>query len=185
MAAVPDRMSPAIELPRNSSPHNHRVIVGIGELSVSRNPAETLSTYGLGSCVGIAAYDPIARAGGLIHIMLPRSAIDPRKAAVQPAMFADTGMPLLVQALLNLPADPNRLRFLIAGGAAMLRAPEDFNLGNSNVGVTLEFLTQHNLLVCHREIGGTDNRTLHFDVGTGILTLKTGTGSTVYSLANV
>lgn len=177
-------MNLAIESPRNNGPLNEHVIVGIGELGVSRNPAATLSTYGLGSCVGIAAYDPIARAAGLIHIMLPNSAIDRKKAVEQPAMFADTGLPLLFDALLSLQTDPKRLRFLIAGGAAMLRAPQDFNIGNSNACVTLEFLTQHNLPVCHREIGGTANRTLHFEVGTGALTLKAGTSSTVYSLAN-
>jgi chemotaxis protein CheD len=152
--ALPDRTKPAAMAARTCGPLTERVIVGIGELSVSKDPSTTLSTYGLGSCVGIAAYDPVARAGGLIHIMLPNSAIDRKKAAEQPALFADTGLPLLYQALLGLPTDRNRLRFLIAGGASMLCAPEDFNLGVSNARVTLEFLTQHNLPVCHREIGG-------------------------------
>jgi chemotaxis protein CheD len=146
---------------------HERVIVGIGELTVSKNPATTLSTYGLGSCVGVAAYDPIARAGGLIHMMLPHSAIDRKKAVEQPALFADTGLPLLFQALLQLPTDPRRLRIVIAGGAAMLCAPQDFNLGDSNTRATIEFLARHNLTPFRTEIGGTVNRTLHFEIGTG------------------
>ena len=162
---------------------DERIVVGIGELGVSNNPTTTLSLYGLGSCVGIAAYDPIAKAGGLIHIMLPCSAIDRKKAAEQPAMFADTGLPLLFETLGGLPTDRNRLRFLVAGGAAILRAPDDFNLGVINARAALEYLKQHNPPVCHTEIGGTANRTLHFAVGTGMLTLRTETGATVFSLA--
>mgnify|MGYP001561206167 CR=1 FL=1 len=68
-----------------------RVVVGVGDLSVSNNIAITLSTYALGSCIAVAAYDPVVKAGGLLHLMLPESSISPDKAISQPAMFADTG----------------------------------------------------------------------------------------------
>ena len=42
-------------------------------------PEDVLITYALGSCVGVAIYDPVARVGGLLHYMLPESAIDPEK----------------------------------------------------------------------------------------------------------
>jgi chemotaxis protein CheD len=164
------------------APRAERVIVGIGELRVSNNPSTTLSTYGLGSCVGIAAYDPLLRAGGLIHIMLPSSAVDRKKAQEQPAIFADTGLPHLYDALLALPVAPSRLRFLIAGGASMLLATDDFRLGDSNCRASLEFLNQHKFSVQHASIGGTQNRSLHFDIGTGILTMKGDSETTVYSL---
>jgi chemotaxis protein CheD len=169
--------------PGAAVPFAQRVIVGIGELSVTNNPSITLSTYGLGSCVGIAAYDPIAKAGGLMHVMLPDSAIDAKKAAEQPALFANTGLPLLIHSLLELPAEPNRLRFLIAGGASMMCAGNGFQIGDSNSRVTIDFLMQNKLLVCYTELGGTVNRTLHLEIGTGTLTLKTPTDVTVFSLA--
>ena len=169
--------------PSISLQFSQRVIVGIGELSVSNNPTTTLSTYALGSCVGIAAYDPVARAGGLLHCMLPSSSIDPKKAAQQPAMFADTGLPLLFQSLLGLPADRTRLRFLIAGGASALHASDEYRMGDRNSRVTIDFLTQNNLVVRYTEIGGTVNRTLHFEVGTGALTVKAPTGTHRLSLA--
>ena len=100
------------------------------------------------------------------------------------AVFADTGLPLLFQALLQLPTDPRRLRIVIAGGAAMLCAPQDFNLGDSNTRATIEFLARHNLTPFRTEIGGTVNRTLHFEIGTGTLTLKIGGTASVFSLAS-
>ncbi|HRE80406.1 MAG TPA: chemotaxis protein CheD, partial [Opitutaceae bacterium] len=61
-----------------------RVVIGVGDLAVSNNPQVTLSTYALGSCVGVIAFDPITRAGGILHIMLPDSLISPEKSAKQP-----------------------------------------------------------------------------------------------------
>jgi len=42
--------------------------------------------------VAVVAYDPVSKASGLLHIMLPDSAISPDKSITQPAMFADTGL---------------------------------------------------------------------------------------------
>src|ERR1043166_6251386 len=97
-----------------------RVIVGVGEMGVSNNPSITLSTYALGSCVAVVVYEAIAKAGGLLHMMLPDSAISPAKAFTQPAMFADTGLPLLFRAVAGLKTDAARLRVFVAGGACIL-----------------------------------------------------------------
>src|SRR5690242_365262 len=91
-----------------------RVVVGVGDMGVSNNASFTLSTYALGSCVGVAAYDPLMKVGGLLHIMLPDSSISLEKAQKQPAMFADTGLPLLLRSLIGLKADLSRLRVLLA-----------------------------------------------------------------------
>ena len=37
-------------------------------------------TYSLGSCIGLVIYDPIAKAGGILHYMLPESGIDKEKS---------------------------------------------------------------------------------------------------------
>ena len=48
-----------------------KVVVGVGDLAVSNNPSAVLTTYSLGSCIGVTIYDPVTRAGGLLHAMLP------------------------------------------------------------------------------------------------------------------
>ncbi|RLG34820.1 chemotaxis protein CheD, partial [Methanosarcinales archaeon] len=42
--------------------------VGIADLKIAKG-GSTLITIGLGSCVGICIYDPVAKIGGLAHIM--------------------------------------------------------------------------------------------------------------------
>ena len=66
-------------------------IIGVGDIKVSSNQADVLITYALGSCLGIVAYDPVLRVGGLLHAMLPLSNADPAKAKVRPAMYVDSG----------------------------------------------------------------------------------------------
>jgi chemotaxis protein CheD len=149
-----------------------RVVVGIGEIGVSNNPSITLSTYALGSCVGVVAFDPLMQAGGLLHIMLPESAISADKALVQPAMFADTGLPLLFRALIGLKADPSRIRIFVAGGASVWCANDSFKIGERNIRATASYLEGQGYRVRQSDVGGTVNRTVHLNVGTGEITLK-------------
>src|SRR4051794_31565093 len=99
---------------------DQKVIVGIADLAVSNNQNATLTTYSLGSCLGITVYDPVVRAGGLLHIMLPDSSIDSNKAAKQPAMFVDTGVPALFRAAYQFGAEKHRMIICVAGGAQIM-----------------------------------------------------------------
>ena len=94
---------------------NQKVIVGIAEMAVSNNQNVTLTTYSLGSCLGIAIYDPVVKAGGLLHIMLPDSTIDSVKASKQPSLFVDTGVPALFRAAYQLRAEKHRMIISVAG----------------------------------------------------------------------
>ena len=44
--------------------------VGIGDMKFARGEGSII-TYALGSCIGIAFYDPFIHLGALLHIMLP------------------------------------------------------------------------------------------------------------------
>lgn len=160
-----------------------RVVVGVGDMGVSNNPQITLSTYALGSCVAVVAYDPVSKAGGLLHLMLPDSTISPAKAASQPAMFADTGLPLLFRSLVGLRADPSRLRIFLAGGANVLCDADTFRIGERNIRASSDYLARNNLFVRHTSLGGTINRTVHLNIGTGEITLKTPGANDTLSLA--
>jgi chemotaxis protein CheD len=161
-----------------------RVVIGVGDLSASNNTALILSTYALGSCVGVVAYDPVARVGGLLHLMLPDSKLSPEKAAIQPAMFADTGLPLLFRALAGLRAERARLRLYVAGGANVLGGNSDnFRIGERNLKATAAYLSQNGYAVARTDVGGAVNRTVHLEIGTGAIKLKTPEVNEVYSLA--
>ena len=45
--------------------------VGMADYKTGTYP-NSLISYGLGSCIGIALFDPITKVGGLAHIMLAK-----------------------------------------------------------------------------------------------------------------
>ncbi len=165
-----------------TSAYTHRIVVGVGDMAVSADAQVVLSTYALGSCVGIAAFDPINRSGGLLHIMLPDSAIAPAKAAKYPAMFADTGFALFFRALRGTRAYQANIQLMVAGGANVLCGPDPYKIGERNARVALDLLAKRSYNVRHTEIGGGVNRALHLEMATGLVTLKTPTDEVQFAL---
>ena len=85
-------------------------------MNVCKSP-ESITTLGLGSCVGICIRDPVAKIGGLAHAMLPDSRQIENNA--NRAKFADTGIEDLVKKIVSMGGRKTRLEAKIAGGAQM------------------------------------------------------------------
>lgn len=149
-----------------------KVVVGIAEMAVSNNTALTLTTYSLGSCLGITIYDPVVKVGGLLHIMLPDSTIDSAKAAKQPGMFVDTGVPALFRAAYQLRAEKHRMIICVAGGAQIMDNGGFFNIGARNYDTLKKLFAEHGLRIHADEVGGLVNRTMHLNIATGQVRLK-------------
>lgn len=149
-----------------------RTVVGVAEFAVANQAQMTVSTYALGSCVGVVAYDASAQAGGLLHLMLPDSTLSPDKAKAQPAMFADTGIPALFNALGGIRAQRSRTKLFLAGGASVLSGPDSFKIGERNIAAVQRMLSVYGCRVIGTEVAGFVNRTLHLNIGTGMLTIK-------------
>jgi len=148
--------------------------VGMCELAVSQDIGATLVTYSLGSCLGVTLYDPEACVGGLLHCMLPLSKTDAEKAAAKPAMFTDTGFIALLNAVLELGAQMDRLVVKVAGGGAPMDAGGRFKIGERNHAVLRKLLWKNNLLIAAEDIGGTKPRTMRLRVADGAVTVSSG-----------
>ncbi len=155
------------------------LIVGVSDMKVSNNPKEVLVTYSLGSCIGIAVYDTVARVGGLLHFMLPESSLDLNKAAKNPFMFADTGIPRLFKACYELGAKKQRMKVLVVGGAQVLDAKGFFNIGKRNDMAVRKMFHKNNVIIDYKDVGGNVNRTVRLAVQNGTFYLKvSGKGET-------
>ncbi len=148
------------------------IAVGVGDVRLTADPAETLVTYGLGSCIGVAIWDPVARVGGLLHFMLPESASDPAKAKANPALYADTGIPHLFRSAYQMGAEKRRLIVRIAGGAQVLDGDGVFNIGKRNYLALKKIFWKAGVLIHAEEVGGNVSRTLRLEVGSGRLLLQ-------------
>lgn len=176
-------MSGAPSISSLSALFAQRVVVGVGDLAVSNNTSTVLSTYALGSCIGVIAYDPSVKAGGILHLMLPEASVSPQKAATQPAMFADTGLPIFFKGLVGLKAERGRLKLFVAGGASVLGGQDPFKIGERNTRATMDFINQHRLALLKTDTGGAVNRTVHLELNTGNVNLISPNGKLNFSLA--
>ena len=163
------------------APPRKAFVVGVADMVVSNDSSAEIVTYSLGSCLGITIYDPVKKIGGMLHIMLPDSTIDPAKAVSMPYMFVDTGVPRLFRGAYNLGAERSRLLVKVAGGAQLLDHQGIFNIGSRNL-IALEQLLAVNGLKAHAaDVGGLSSRTMRLDLTTGNVTVKTP-GATPYPL---
>ncbi|MBR5910285.1 MAG: chemotaxis protein CheD [Schwartzia sp.] len=147
--------------------------VGMADYKVGRAPSILIS-YGLGSCIGVSLYDPTAKVGGLLHIMLPDSRQS--KSIENPAKFADTGMPLMLKDVLALGASKTRLVAKMAGGAQMFafaKATDIMKVGQRNADTVKAILKDMGIRLLAEDTGENYGRTVQINLENGVYTVKT------------
>lgn len=155
------------------------IVVDIADMRISDNPGDTLVTYSLGSCIGVAIYDPALRLGGMIHCMLPLSKVDREKAKTRPYMFVDTGMQVMLGKLYEAGLRKARAVVHVAGGAQVLDSQGVFKIGERNFTVLRKVLWKNGLLMHTQEVGGNRSRTISLELATGRFSIKSG-GKTIH-----
>lgn len=151
---------------------NDVITVGMADFKTAVAPV-LLLTAGLGSCIGICIHDPILKVGGMAHIMLPTAN---GSLGGNPAKYADTAMELLVRDILGMGASKSRLRAKMAGGAQMFSFPGKppvLKIGDRNAEAVEQELKRYGIPLLVADVGGSFGRTIHFNVGTGELHIRT------------
>jgi chemotaxis protein CheD len=155
---------------------NKPLSVGVAELKVSDN-SDILVCFGLGSCVSVAIYDPVRKAGGMAHVMLPESR--GQAPVAMPGKFANTAIPSLLGEMVILGAKKRRLLCKIVGGAQMFEIPgarikqtgstfgPHTHIGKRNVEAVKNALNEVDIPLVGEDTGGRHGRTVFFDTSTG------------------
>lgn len=149
--------------------------LGLGQWAVSDDPGEALVCLGLGSCVAFVAYDPVARLGGMAHMVLPDSTLG-RASDAAPAKFVDLAIPLVLDAMQARGAGRARLVIDLVGGARVLRgvgASEAMQIGDRNTAACRAALAALRLPAHAQDLGGTQGRTVRLAVDSGEVTVST------------
>lgn len=146
--------------------------VGMADLKVCVSP-DSITTLGLGSCVGIALRDPVTKIGGLAHIMLPDSTTIRNNSNIP--KFADTGIEELVKQVTKKGANRNRLVAKIAGGAQMFAFgsnSEAVRVGERNVQAVKKKLGELKIPILAEDTGKNFGRTVIFYPETGDFVIR-------------
>jgi len=144
-----------------------QIVVGMADCRFGDNPEQVLATFALGSCIGLAVHDPAARVGGLLHFMLPDSAIDRDRGRQNPWMFADTAIPMMLERLFARGASKRRLTVRAAGGASMMDQENVFDIGRRNYLAMRKILWKAGVMVHAEAVGGVRSRTVRLEIGSG------------------
>ncbi|KEI13060.1 chemotaxis protein CheD [Clostridium novyi B str. ATCC 27606] len=149
------------------------VRIGIGDLNIAM-PPQKLITVGLGSCIGIAIYDPIKKIGGLAHIMLPDST--QFSNVTNPMKFADLAIPMLLLKMEKQGAIKRHLKAKIAGGASMFDFSDKsmiMDIGNRNSKSVKKVLSEVGIPIVSEDTGGNKGRTMVFNTEDGVVKIRT------------
>jgi len=148
------------------------IVVGMADLKVAKHP-DTLTTLGLGSCVGITLFDRAKHIGGMAHCMLPTyKGFEGQNIA----KFVDSAVIELINQLVRIGATRTALVAKIAGGAHMFGRSQNsdmLKIGERNAAAGLAILRQLSIPVQANDTGGTHGRTIELNIETGALKIKT------------
>ena len=148
------------------------IVVGMADLKVAKHP-DTLTTLGLGSCVGITLFDRAKHIGGMAHCMLPTyKGFEGQNIA----KFVDSAVIELINQLVRIGATRTALVAKIAGGAHMFGRSQNsdmLKIGERNAAAGLAILRQLSIPVQANDTGGSHGRTIELNIETGALKIKT------------
>lgn len=146
--------------------------VGMADMNICKSP-DMITTLGLGSCIGIALYDPYTKVGGLVHIMLPDSTQIRNNS--NNSKFADTGIEELVKRMISAGASKSRIVAKIAGGAKMFALSNTSDMGRigeRNADASKNKLKQLGIKLLAEDTGLNYGRTVELYCETGEFHIK-------------
>jgi len=141
---------------------NGETIVRVADMRTGTGD-DILVTIGLGSCVAILLHDPVARVGGLAHVLLPSPALSRQDA--NPAKFPQTAIPRLLELMGQQGA---KVRMF-----ASLAAPGTIQMGERNLVACRQTLHQQGVALTGQATGGDYGRTVRLWVMDGRVEVST------------
>jgi len=153
--------------------------VGMADFKVAKDNG-SLVTIGLGSCVGIALYDPTTKIGGLAHIMLPDSTrYRSTGSKINLAKYADSSIEKMLEKMKKLGANTTHILAKIAGGAHMFKSANGFlKIGEENVKAVKKILKDKKINIKAEDTGADYGRTVELDVANGNYSIRSAVHGT-------
>jgi chemotaxis protein CheD len=146
-----------------------------GEMRVAEAPAR-LIIHGLGSCVAVFVFDPLAHVGGLAHILLPGP---PKQPTDHVGRYATTAVDAIVSESIRRGARRKGLLAKVTGGSRMFAHAKGAGrptVGDKNVDAVRRALQTAGVEIVGSDVGGEHGRTVVANLQDGSLTIKSVRG---------
>lgn len=158
-------------MPYSTAPHSTQYVVGVADLKVTDTPCAVITTYALGSCLGVTVFDPVLKAGGMLHALLPDASTSARVDAPA-AMFVEDGIAQLLDEMTELGSLPDNREYKVFGGAQVLGASDFLSIGVRNVAMMKKLALLQRLNILRWDVGGQANRTIQLYLDNGDVAVR-------------
>lgn len=141
-----------------------------GQMAISADP-KVLMTI-LGSCVAVCLWDPIVRAGGMVHYLLPRW--EPTCGERTPR-YGNVAIEALIDKMKGLGSRPSLMQARVFGGGCVLKAFRQRgkeHLGSKNAELAERLLADAGIRIVECDTLGNMTRKVAFYTETGLAEIK-------------
>ncbi len=137
-----------------------------GNIIVSRSPM-LISTV-LGSCVAVCLWDQKLRYGGMNHFMMDSWHGD----NLPTARYGDLAINKLIDQMINMGSNRLDLRAKVFGGAGIIEAGRNYNIGAKNILLAITLLKSQDIRIIAENTGGYYGRNIKFYSDNGEVLMK-------------
>lgn len=134
------------------------ISVGMGQIAMIRRGE--IARAVLGSCIGVAIYNPGRAIAAVAHVVLAESQ---GNTSALPGKFADQAIPAMLEMLAREGVGRADLVAKIAGGANMFGGNGPIQIGRNNHAAVRELLGRQRIPIVAEDVGGDKGRRVSFD----------------------
>ncbi|MEE4196753.1 MAG: chemotaxis protein CheD [Bacteroidales bacterium] len=118
----------------------------------------------LGSCVAVCLYDPVLKAGGMCHYMLPLWNGD----GLASPKYGNIAIEKLIDKMLNFGSQKYNIKAKIFGGGEVIETQNPhFNIGQRNISLATDMLSEAKIPIISSSVGGKLGRKIIFFTHSG------------------
>jgi len=128
----------------------------------------------LGSCVAICLWHPVLKIGGMCHYLLPARRVRESSEPLD-GRYGDEAVEMLMKELNKTHTKPKDYVVKVFGGSNMFSEiikDGNINVGERNIEKSAELMKLHGFQIHSRDMGGTEHRSILFDIWSGDVWLK-------------
>ncbi|MBI9065934.1 MAG: chemotaxis protein CheD [Salinivirgaceae bacterium] len=123
----------------------------------------------LGSCVAVCLYDPIKKIGGINHYMLPfwngNGLASPK--------YGNIAIQKLIEKLHSFGCKTENIQAKVFGGGEVIVTEINlFKIGQRNIEIALKTLSELNIRITGKSVGGNHGRKIRFNTESGVVMMK-------------
>ena len=152
--------------------------VRTGVLKVTDDEECDLVGHSPGSGLIVILYDSENGVAGMLNALLPDSHLDRNRAQRLPALFLDTGLPLLFSQVRRLGVEDASYRLKVVGGANPIMGDGLFQLGTQNLNALTSLIKGQGMAIT-KSFTGQPVHSCRLKLGTGEVQIALSGGEQV------